>query len=152
MNLRKLNFLKFHCNIFYFCIRLFFVRCCQIRKFPSFKVYLLKHFQYKIFCIFQQVSLNTWALFKDSLSNTGLFKANLYTLNGDCDKYVMCTEKNVLGLFSVNMEISFHSNKSEKSNSFIVKNWIGNLNHFFLKIQLTILRLFEANMVSRVPY
>ena len=86
------------------------------------------------------------------LRSTGWFKANLYTLTGDCDKYVMCTEKIVLGLFSVTMEISFDNNKSEKSNSFIVKKWIGNLNHFFLKIKLTILRLFEANMVSRVPY
>ena len=55
-------------------------------------------------------------------STTGCFKANGYTLTGDCDKYIVCTEKIVVDLFSVHMEISFHSNKSEKSNCFYSKN------------------------------
>ena len=87
---------------------------------------------------------------------TGCFKANLDTLTGDYDKYTMCIEKIVVDLFSVHMGISFHSNKSEKHNCLYSKNLNWNLGllkcDFFLKIQLTILRLFEANMVSRVPY
>ena len=53
---------------------------------------------------------------------TGCFKANIYTLTGDCDKYTLCTKKNVAIIFSVHMEISFHSNKSEKNNCFYSKN------------------------------
>ena len=45
---------------------------------------------------------------------TGCFKANLYTLTGDCDKYTMCTEKIVVELFSVHLEISFVNSKFEK--------------------------------------
>ena len=89
---------------------------------------------------------------------TGCFKPNLDTLTGYryCDKYTMCTEKIVVYLFSVHMDISFHSNKSEKNNCLYSKNFnwkLGPWNcDFFLKIHLTILRLFEANMVSWVPY
>ena len=63
--------------------------------------------------------------------HTGCFKANGYTLTGDCDKYIMCTEKIVVDLFSVHMEISFHSNKSEKSNCFYSKNLNWKLGPFF---------------------
>ena len=45
---------------------------------------------------------------------TGWFKANLDTLTVDYDEYTMCFEKIVVELFSVHMDISFHSNKSEK--------------------------------------
>ena len=48
------------------------------------------------------------------LCYTGLFKSNLYTLIGNYDKYTVCTEKIMVDLFSVHMEISFHNNKSEK--------------------------------------
>ena len=54
-----------------------------------------------------------------SVQFTGCFKANLYTLTSGCDKYIMCTEKIVVDLFSVHMEISFHDNKSEKILLFI---------------------------------
>ena len=63
--------------------------------------------------------------------NTGCFKANGYTLTGDCDKYIVCTEKIVLDLFSVRVEISFHSNKSEKSNCSYSKNLNWKLGPFF---------------------
>ena len=62
---------------------------------------------------------------------TGCFKANGYTLTGDCDKYIVCTEKIVLDLFSVHVEISFHSNKSEKSNCSYSKNLNWKLGPFF---------------------
>ena len=52
---------------------------------------------------------------------TGCFKANLDTLTGYYDKYTMCTEKIVVELFSVHMEISFHGNKSEKKIVYKVK-------------------------------
>ena len=52
--------------------------------------------------------------FVENHALTGLFKSNLDTLTGDCDKYTVCTEKNMVDLFSVHMEISFHNNKSEK--------------------------------------
>ena len=55
--------------------------------------------------------------------NTGWFKANLDTLTGDYDKYTMCIEKIVVDLFSVHMDISFHSNKSEKNNCLYSKNF-----------------------------
>ena len=55
--------------------------------------------------------------------NTGWFKANLDTLTGDYDKYTMCFEKIVVELFSVHMDISFHSNKSEKNNCLYSKNF-----------------------------
>ena len=57
-------------------------------------------------------SLNSNFLF------TGWFKANLDTLTGDYDNYTMCIEKIVVDLFSVHMEISFYSNKSEKNTFF----------------------------------
>ena len=46
--------------------------------------------------------------------NTGLFKANLYILTGDCDKYTSCTEKFMVDLFLGYPEISFDNNKPEK--------------------------------------
>ena len=52
---------------------------------------------------------------------TGWFKANLDTLTGDYDKYTMRFEKIVVELFSVHMDISFHSNKSEKITVYMVK-------------------------------
>ena len=48
------------------------------------------------------------------LLHTGCFKANVYTLTGDCDKYTKYTEKVVVELLSVHLEISFDNNKSEK--------------------------------------
>ena len=51
---------------------------------------------------------------KAEISLTGCFKANIYTLTGDCDKYTKCTEKIVVDLLSVHPEISFDNNKSEK--------------------------------------
>ena len=48
------------------------------------------------------------------LKYTGCFKANVYTLTGDCDKYTLCTEKIMVDLFSVYPEISFDNNKPEK--------------------------------------
>ena len=45
---------------------------------------------------------------------TGLFKANLYILTDDCDKYTSCTEKFMVDLFLGYPEISFDNNKPEK--------------------------------------
>ena len=92
----------------------------------------------------------------EQLMSTGCFKANLDTSTGCNGKYTMCTEKIVVYSFSIHMDISFHSNKSEKNNCLYSKNLNWKLEplkcDIFLKIQLTILRLFEANMVSRVSY
>ena len=50
-----------------------------------------------------------------------MFKSNLYTLTGDCDKYTVCTLKNIVDLFAVHREISFHNNKSEKKTFYMIK-------------------------------
>ena len=44
--------------------------------------------------------------------STGCFKANVYTLTNDCDKYSMCSEKIMVDLLLVYPEISFDNNKS----------------------------------------
>ena len=44
--------------------------------------------------------------------HTGCFKANVYTLTNDCDKYSMCSEKIMVDLLLVYPEISFDNNKS----------------------------------------
>ena len=62
---------------------------------------------------------------------TGCFKANIYTLTNDYDKYAMCTEKIVVDLFSVHVEISFHGNKLENNNCLCSKNLNWKLGPFF---------------------
>ena len=52
--------------------------------------------------------------FSSRIGPTGCFKANGYTLTGDCDKYTLCTEKIMVDLFSDYPEISFDNNKPEK--------------------------------------
>ena len=54
-------------------------------------------------------------------NTTGWFKANLYTLTSDYDKYTRYFKKIMVELFSVHMDISFHSNKSEKITVYMVK-------------------------------
>ena len=57
-----------------------------------------------------------------SCYRVGCFKAKIYTLTGDYDKYTVCTEKIVVDLFSVHMEILFDGNRSEKNNCLYSKN------------------------------
>ena len=66
-------------------------------------------------------------------TDTGCFKANIYTLTNDYDKYAMCmcTEKIVVDLFSVYVEISFHGNKLENNNCLCSKNLNWKLGPFF---------------------
>ena len=61
---------------------------------------------------------------------TGWFKANLGTLTGDYDKCTMCFEKIAVELFLVHMDISLHSNKSErnKRNNYLIYLYSKNLN------------------------
>ena len=47
---------------------------------------------------------------------TGCFKVNLYTLSNEYDKYSVSTEKIMVDLFSVYLDISFDNNKTEKNN------------------------------------
>ena len=62
---------------------------------------------------------------------TGCFKAKIYTLTGDYDKYTVCTEKIVVDLFSVHMEILFDGNRSEKNNCLYSKNLNWKFRPFF---------------------
>ena len=62
--------------------------------------------------MFRGVSLNRPGV--PNLWTTGCFKANVYTLTNDCDKYSMCSEKIMVDLLLVYPEISFDNNKSEK--------------------------------------
>ena len=62
---------------------------------------------------------------------TGCFKANIYTLTSDCDKYTLCTVKIAVDLFSVHTEISFHSEKLEKISFLCSKNLNWKVGPFF---------------------
>ena len=58
----------------------------------------------------------------------------------------------MVGIHLVYRDISSKIINLKNRNFYIIKNWIENLCDFCLKIQLIILRLFEANMGSRVSY
>ena len=83
---------------------------------------------------------------------TGCFKANICTLTCNCDKYTLCTEKNMVDLFSVHPEISFHNNKSEKC--FYSKNLNWKLESFNVIFALNIFleKMAQIQVQSQIKY